>query len=222
MSSHASPATSVPVTGMAEKHHFLLRKLHSLTGIVPLGAFFVEHMVSNFSAVGPDGAAEYNKTVAFLRGMPFVVSLEVFMIFIPLLFHGIIGMWIAAEGRVTAPNYPKARNWMYVLQRATGALAFIFIIFHLLHFRFHSHEQDFAAIAFQEVQKLFTSPFWFVSYIVGVAATAFHLGNGIPLFCISWGITVSPHSQQRMNVVGGIVGAGLFVLGVASAFAFRA
>lgn len=179
-------------------------------------------MISNFAAVGPDGAAEYNNTVAFLRGLPFVVALEVFGIFLPLLFHGVIGMWIAAEGSMTATHYPKARNWMYILQRASGAIAFIFIVFHLLHFRFHSHEQAFESIAFQEVQKLFTSGFWFVSYLIGTAATAFHLGNGIPLFCISWGITITPRSQQRMNLAGALIGIGLFGLGAVSAFAFRA
>lgn len=178
-------------------------------------------MISNFSAVGADGAANYNKTVAMLRGLPFVLALEVFGIFLPLLFHGVVGMWIAAEGRITAPNYPKARNWMYVMQRASGAIAFIFIIFHLLHFRFHAHEVPFEQIAFQEVQKLFQSTFWFICYIIGTAATAFHLGNGVPLFCISWGITISPLSQKRMNHVGIAVGVGLFALGIASAFAFH-
>ncbi|MBI3820995.1 MAG: succinate dehydrogenase [Planctomycetes bacterium] len=220
----SSNATSAPpaAAGITEKHHFLLRKLHSLTGIVPLGAFFVEHMVSNFSAVGEGGAEHYNRTVAFLRGMPFVLGLEIFMIFLPLLFHGVLGMWIAAEGRITAPNYPKARNWMYVMQRATGVITFIFVVFHLLQFRFHSHEAAFETIAFQEVQKLFQSAFWFVAYLIGVAATAFHLGNGVPLFCISWGITVSPRAQKCMNQCGIAVGLGLFVLGMLSAFAFRA
>lgn len=221
MSSPAPHANTVSL-GLAEKHHFLLRKLHSLTGIIPLGVFFMEHMVSNASAVGPQGAEHYNETVAFLKGLPFVLGLEVFGIFIPLLFHGIIGMWIAAEGRITAPNYPKPRNWLYVMQRASGAIAFIFIIFHLLHFRFHAHEVPFETIAFQEVQKLFSSVFWFIAYLVGTAATAFHLGNGIPLFCISWGITVSPLSQKRMNQAGLAVGIVLFALGAASAFAFRA
>ena len=37
-----------------EGHSFLWRKLHSLSGIVPIGAFLVEHIVSNFEALnGP-------------------------------------------------------------------------------------------------------------------------------------------------------------------------
>jgi succinate dehydrogenase / fumarate reductase cytochrome b subunit len=218
-----SDATEAVVSAaLGEKQHFLIRKLHSLTGIVPLGAFFVEHMVTNALAWGEHGAEKYNEAVKFLRNVPFVLGIEVFGIFLPLLFHGVIGMWIAADARLTATNYPRARNWMYILQRVTGALAFVFIVFHLLHFRFRAHEQPFEAIAFQEVQALLGNAFWFVAYVVGVAATAFHLGNGIPLFCISWGITVSKHSQQRMNVVGAIVGVLLFALGTLSAFGFVA
>lgn len=221
MSTPASSVSQTATAGFAERNHFLIRKLHSLTGIIPLGAFFAEHMIANVTAVGANGAETYNQTVAFLRGLPFVLGLEVFGIFLPLLFHGVIGMWIAAEGRITAPNYPRARNWMYVAQRASGALAFVFIIFHLLHFRFHAHTAPFEQVAYQSVQELFTSTFWFTAYIIGTAATAFHFGNGIPLFCISWGITLSPGSQKQMNRVGILVGVGLFALGLASAFAFR-
>ncbi len=219
MSTDSTTASPLAVPG--GQHHFLLRRLHSLTGIVPLGVFFVEHMVTNFLAVGPEGATRYNEAVAFLRGLPFVLGLEVFGIFLPLLFHGVLGMWIAFDGRVTATHYPKARNWLYVMQRVSGVVALVFIVFHLLHFRFHAHAQPFEEIAYQEVASLFTSPFWLVAYIVGTAATAFHLGNGVPLFCISWGLTISARSQRFLNMTGAAVGVGLFLLGLVSALSFK-
>jgi len=219
MSSEASATASVSLP--AQSQHFMLRRLHSLTGIIPLGAFFVEHMVTNFAAVGADGAVKYNHAVQFLKSLPFVLGLEIFGIFLPLLFHGVLGMWIAFEGRVTATRYPLPRNWVYVGQRASGAIALVFVIFHLLHFRFASHTQPFEQIAYQEVARLLANPFWLVAYLIGTAATAFHLGNGIPLFCISWGITVSPRSQALMNRVGAAVGLGLFALGTASALSFK-
>ncbi len=33
-----------------EGNSFLLRRLHSLTGIVPIGAFLLEHFISNYEA----------------------------------------------------------------------------------------------------------------------------------------------------------------------------
>lgn len=215
-------SSGTPTLAIPSDRHFLLRKLHSLTGIVPLGIFFAEHMIANFSAVGEGGAQKFNETVTFLRGLPFVLALEVFGIFLPLLFHGVLGMWIAFEaGGSTVRSYPSARNWMYVLQRVSGVVVLVFVVFHLLHFRFHAHAQPFEQIAYEEVTALLASPFWMVAYVIGVAATAFHLGNGVPLFCISWGLTITRKSQQRMNVVGAVVGVLLFGLGLASALAFR-
>jgi succinate dehydrogenase / fumarate reductase, cytochrome b subunit len=66
---------------------FLLRRLHSLSGIVPIGAFLLEHFISNFEAFhGPEA---YGKQVAFLNNLPFVLAMEICFIWIPILFHGL-------------------------------------------------------------------------------------------------------------------------------------
>ena len=55
---------------------FVLRRLHSLSGIIPIGAFLVEHFLSN--AFATRGPAAYTKQVEFLSSFPFVVGLELF------------------------------------------------------------------------------------------------------------------------------------------------
>src|SRR5262245_5412528 len=77
---------------VGEGHSFLLRRLHSLSGIVPIGAFLLEHFVSNAAATnGPHAFAEQ---VKFLTGLPFVLWLEIFGIYIPILFHALYGIYI--------------------------------------------------------------------------------------------------------------------------------
>ena len=49
------------------KRHFVLRKLHQLTGIVPLGLFMMEHFYSNWVAV--HGAKEFNEGVEWLHAV---------------------------------------------------------------------------------------------------------------------------------------------------------
>ena len=69
MASTASPIESSPATaqkGVAplragEGNSFLLRRLHSLTGIVPIGAFLIEHLISNSESM--NGVAAYNDQV---------------------------------------------------------------------------------------------------------------------------------------------------------------
>src|SRR5271165_1090261 len=77
-------------------YSFLLRRLHSLSGIVPIGLFLFEHFISNAEAF--KGAEAYGKQVAFLNSLPFVVGLELFGIWIPILYHGLYGVYIWYRG----------------------------------------------------------------------------------------------------------------------------
>ena len=53
-------------------------------------------------------------------------------IFIPLIFHAVIG-WLIISGAVpNTSSYPYAGNVRYVLQRVTGMIAFFFILYHVL------------------------------------------------------------------------------------------
>ena len=84
---------------------FLLRKLHQLTGIVPLGAFFFVHMFTNSTAL--NGAASFNEHVATIHDIPYLLLLEIFGIFLPLLFHSIYGILISAESKPNVQNHSK-------------------------------------------------------------------------------------------------------------------
>ena len=66
---------------------FLWHKLHSLSGIVPIGAFLVEHIISNFETL--NGPLAYAQQVKFLNSLPLVRVLEWAFIFIPLAFHAL-------------------------------------------------------------------------------------------------------------------------------------
>src|ERR1700719_4759957 len=79
-----------------EGNSFLWRKLHSLSGIIPIGAFLVEHIVSNFETI--NGPLAYAQQVKFLNSLPLVRVLEWAFIFIPLGFHALYGVFIAIRG----------------------------------------------------------------------------------------------------------------------------
>ena len=104
MASTADPiAPSVPKikSGVAplrvgQGTSFLLRRLHSLSGVVPIGAFLLEHFVSNAEAFR--GPIAYGKQVAFLNSLPGVFLLELFFIWLPILYHGLYGVYIWYRG----------------------------------------------------------------------------------------------------------------------------
>src|SRR5687767_5038991 len=91
---------------------FLLRKLHQLTGIVPLGLFFLVHMYTNSTAL--NGAAVYNEHVGGIHAIPYLLFVEILGIFLPLLFHSVYGILISAEAKPNVLGYGFARNWFYI------------------------------------------------------------------------------------------------------------
>src|SRR5436305_11054033 len=130
----APPSSTGPIRGVqplraGEGHSFLLRRLHSLTGIIPIGAFLVEHIVSNFEAT--NGPLAYAQQVKFLNSLPLVRVLEWAFIFIPLAYHALYGIGIAFKGRVNVNVYPWAGNWGYVTQPVTGLVALLYIVQHV-------------------------------------------------------------------------------------------
>lgn len=200
---------------------FLLRRLHSLTGIVPVGAFLFEHiLISNSTAIG--GPAAYARQVSFLANLPLVFFLELFFIWLPIAFHGLYGFYIWYRGDSNAVAYPWTGNWMYTAQRWTGGIAFAYILWHVWTMRFAGGDlHAYPELSFGKVQhEVFQTPL-FLFYVVGLIAASWHFAYGIWLFCAKWGIVSGERARKRFLA---LCLAFFFVLtaaGLASLTAFR-
>jgi succinate dehydrogenase / fumarate reductase cytochrome b subunit len=200
---------------------FLLRRLHSLSGIIPVGAFLLEHiLISNATAIG--GPDAYARQVGFLASLPLVPLLELFGIWLPITFHALYGFYIWYRGDGNATEYPWSGNWMYTAQRWTGGIAFIYILWHTYTMRFTGvdlHANP--AASFGKVQAEVLQPALFLFYVVGLIAASWHFAYGIWLFCAKWGIVSGDKAQKRFLV---LCIAFFFVLsgvGLASLATFR-
>ncbi len=202
---------------------FLLRKLHSLTGVLPVGGFMVFHLWTNAKAM--QGQELFDDAVADISHMPFLGLLEA-SILLPLLFHAVWGIKIALEGKPNVGKYTFSRNWMYSFQRITGILAFLFIGYHLWGYWGQRVADNMAPREFYPSLCANLSstmngiPVVGLIYLVGIAACSFHLANGLWGFCFSWGITLSRRSQRLSAVVFGLLGAAIFVLGASTVIYF--
>lgn len=204
---------------------FLLRKLHQISGIVPLGIFFLVHMFTNSKAM--NGEASFVKAVKEIHDIPFLLLIEIFGIFLPLLFHSVYGMIIATEARANPLSYGYARNWLYVFQRVTGVFLFFFILFHLLHFRFgivpglsEVAVAGNADLAYAIVADDFKLTWVLVVYILGVLATAWHLAYGFFLFAVDWGLVIGEKAQRATLAACLGIAVVLSAVGVNAAIAF--
>ncbi|MFO0679055.1 MAG: succinate dehydrogenase cytochrome b558 subunit [Polyangiaceae bacterium] len=207
-----------------QRRMFLLRKLHSLSGVVPVGAFLVEHLWTNATALR--GSLAFEAAVAKIQAMPGLWALETFGIFLPLAFHALYGVALAFTSRPNGIHYPYSRNWLYMLQRASGFVALAFILVHLWEFRVQKAFFGMPTEAFHATLTSHLStvthgiPVWAMLYLTGLLASVFHFANGLWGFCASWGITVSRPAQRRAGVLCALLGAGLFYLGAATVLYF--
>jgi succinate dehydrogenase / fumarate reductase cytochrome b subunit len=196
MASVVSPVErGVPPIRAGQGHSFLLRRLHSLSGIIPIGAFLLEHFISN--AFATNGPRAYADQVKFLTGLPFVPVLEIVGIYIPLLYHAFYGFYIWFSGKSNVSDYPWAGNFMYAAQRWTGGIAFLYIVWHTYTMRFTGiHLLTNSEAAFHKVQVELQNPWAASFYLIGIVAASWHFSYGIFLFCAKWGITVSQTSRK--------------------------
>lgn len=201
---------------MAGNREFFNRKLHSLLGVIPVGLFLVQHLVVNHFATR--GASAFNQASHFMESLPFRYALEIFIIFIPLLYHAIYGLYIAFQAKNNASRYGFFRNWMFVLQRITGVFLLIFIAWHVWETRIAAALG--AEVNYNMMSDILSSPFMLAFYIAGVVAATFHLANGLWSFAVSWGITVTPRSQQIATYVTMAIFFALTFVGIRAILAF--
>jgi succinate dehydrogenase / fumarate reductase cytochrome b subunit len=220
----ASSTTPIIKSGVAplragQGHSFFWRRLHSLTGIVPVGLFLIEHFFSNAFATKGPGA--YTKQVEFLSSFPFVVSLELFGIWLPILYHSVYGFYIWYRGDSNLGEYPWIGNWMYSMQRWTGAIAFFYMAWHTWHLRFTGvHLLMYPASAFGKVQMEFHNPWAVGFYVVGIFCASWHFAYGLWLFAAKWGITQGPVARRRWGYVCLAIAVGFMAVGVATMYSF--
>jgi succinate dehydrogenase / fumarate reductase, cytochrome b subunit len=197
---------------MARNQEFYWRRLHSLLGVIPIGLFLVQHLVINhFATGGPDA---FNGAVHFVESLPFLIFLEVFIIYLPLLFHAIYGIYIAFTAKNNTSRFGYFRNWMFKLQRLTGFITLVFLAWHVWETRI---AKAFGAeVNFDMMANILASPVMFAFYVVGVLSAIFHFANGLWSFFVSWGIAVTPRAQ----VIFTYISIGVFV--IVSTIAIRA
>ena len=201
---------------MSRESDFYLRRLHSLLGIIPVGLFLVQHLVINhFATRGPEA---FNTASNFMGSLPFVLYLEWFIIYIPLMFHGFYGVYIAFTSKNNVQRYGTFRNWMFMLQRITGVFLVVFIAWHIYQTRVQKALG--ADVDYNMMADILSNPFMLAFYIAGVIAATFHLSNGIWSFLVSWGLTQSPRSQKIVTYISIVVFLVLSVIGVQALFAF--
>lgn len=234
--------------GFLDRHDFLLRRLHSLTGIVPIGVFLISHLLTNSSVVwgsldsrhrehagpgGNGGVAAFVHEVDFIHSIPFLLIIEI-TLWVALGFHSLYGLYIATTGRSNVARYGWWDNWRYNLQRISGYVGIVFILYHIATLRWGwtwlipggtawsaEYAASTMALALRGGEE-FTTAGLVVSagYLIGVTLLVFHFANGLWTAAITWGVTISAASQRRWAWACGAVGVGMLLMGWTAVLGF--
>jgi len=203
------------------RNQFLIRRLHSLSGLIPVGAYMCIHLLTNASVL--DGTRTFQRAVDQIHLLGSALPLvEWTFIFLPLIFHAVVGVVIIRSGEFNSSHYPYTSNIRYVLQRVTAWIALFFIFYHV--FQMHGwikpiaeplggaqfdphHATSTAAVALQPIVIR-------IAYAIGILACVYHLANGIWTMGITWGVWTSPAAQRRANYAVLVFGILLAAVGL--------
>ena len=205
------------------RHQFLIYRLFSLAGLIPIGAYLVVHLLTNATIL--NGPATYQSQVDRIHSLGIILPIVEWMfIFLPILFHAIIGLVIISGAMPNAAAYPYNGNIRYTLQRATGMIAFAFILWHVIQM----HRMGaglgggrFDAEAASSSVANVLQPFSYrLLYGIGVLAAVYHLANGLWTQGITWGIWTTEAAMRRAGWICLAFGIFLGFVGLSSLYGF--
>lgn len=188
-----------------------MRRAHSLSGVFPLGAFLVLHVLVNASSLAGE-----QRFLASTRGLQVGgMAAELVLVVLPLLFHAGYGFVLA---RRPASRSPYPEPWRKAL-RMTGYVAFAFVLAHVWQTSMQKWTHGLSPSAFHStMEEGLSSTQWGVPwnailYIVGIGCACVHFAIGVWGVSVTWNLSRSDRAKRRVAWTAGAVGALLFLLG---------
>jgi succinate dehydrogenase / fumarate reductase cytochrome b subunit len=198
---------------LLRKNYFLIRRTHSILGLIPFGVFFLMHMFLNSRAA--QSPEQYQWVPDTLDQVPYLWAIEIFGLLLPMLAHAVLGVWIALSGDYGGPAKVRSfgGNIAYIIQRVTGVLLLVMVSYHVWQTWWVHKATELAGEHFEiypHMSGIVESPLWLGLYAVFVLIAAWHFGFGVYNFAYRWGFATSKNSQRAALALG--LGLGLLGL----------
>lgn len=202
--------------------------LTGLTGIF-LTLFLVAHLSGNLSLLAGDQGEAFNKYALFLHDLGPLLWLAEIILVALFLIHAYIGISIYINKKKARPvgykSYksqggPSKQNFASTSMLITGGTVLIFVILHVLHFKYHvfspqtymtSYDGKEMVDLARHVEIAFTNPWIVLAYSAVMLMIGIHLKHGVWSAFISLGAK-NPKLTPVLYTIGGVV-ALLLALG---------
>lgn len=186
----------------------LARKLFELAGMV-LGLYLVAGMAGAASVLGGTNAEDLLRLV---RSSPLTTPLAIVALVL-LAIHVAWGLRVIAQTRPNNGAYGWLPNWIYLGERASGALLIGYLPFAWWSVRGALRGQQTLG-AILHTRMLGMDALWL--HVAGLLVLVFHLASGLRGVAIHLGWTVTPRAQRRFGIACALAGVALFALGAAT------
>lgn len=186
-----------------------------ITGITGIGLmlFLIGHLVGNLSIFGSTNAFNlYTKTLTDLGPLLYLVEAGLAIFFI---YHAALGFSIWKNRRKIRPDKylvhkskggPSHMNFVSKSMMYTGIIIFVFVVLHLIHFKFGAQDmikidgvevRDLKTLVLDEFQKV-----WVVTgYVAVLGLMILHLSHGFWSAFTSLGMQ-KKSTSKRMQMIG--------------------
>ena len=183
----------------------------AVTGLIWYG-FLVGHLLGNLLLLKGDGGQTFDAYAEFLVNHPLLIPAELFLL-ATFLLHIYLAISLTAENRKARPvsyqvtRSSGGRNWASSSMIYTGAFTLVFIVFHLITFKYGDRV---GGSLYKLVEQTFQQTGYMVWYVAAMLVLGFHLWHAFQ----SAFQTLSLSSKAVRTV-----GSALCVL-IAAGFAF--
>jgi len=158
---------------------FYLRRLHSLTGIVPVGAFLIEHiLISNSTIINGPTAYAHQVSVSCEFAAGSVLNCSVFGFPFSSMPSTVFTSGIGGETNLL--SYPWSSNWMYAAA-GVGLAGLRSPTSHSTTYTMRFSGIDLHAYpgaSFGKVQTELFQPLLLIFYVLGLLSASWHFAYG--------------------------------------------
>lgn len=202
---------------MSDRSYFYWKRLHSLLGVVPLGLFLLVHMYNGSFVF--DGREAFDGHLKKLDNLPYMFPFEIVFIYAPILFHGLLGLWLGLRAKYNNVSNSYFNNLRYTLQRISGIGVLLFVFAHVYMTRIAPRIYHYTSQYDHFIEGM-REPATLIVYLLGILGVTYHFANGLWTFGITWGITSGPKAQQATTWVVLVIFVVTLFFGYNTIFAF--
>lgn len=181
----------------------MLARLHTLLGLVPLGAYLLWHLHQTWPVLG-DREAWVDRALN-APSRPWIV----FVVLVPLALHAALGLVRLRRSQADPLSGPRS---LRLIQAATGALVLGFVLYHLQQVWSeaagpHASPRAPYAVLWRDVGR----PLDLAVYLIGITAVCFHLAHGVSRAAVTLALARTPAAVRWCRFGAGAVGFALWL-----------